>query len=128
MDVYEATLTRDQALEEAARCLSCHLRALLEQPLLPPDPWRPFEPELAEEVPAAEGVLVLADQSRKTVKIMGAEDIKSALSGLLDDGFEAAFCRWELDPMFTKRESELIQFHLQAFGEMPGGSELDDLF
>jgi hypothetical protein len=32
--------------------------------------------------------------------------------------------------MYTKRESELIQQHLQQYGELPGGGDddLDDLF
>ena len=37
----------------------------------------------------------------------------------------ACYFVWETDPVYTKRESELIQ----QYGQMPGaGSELDDLY
>ena len=35
----------------------------------------------------------------------------------------------QVDPTCTKLESELIQQHLQEFGELPSGDDdLDDLF
>ncbi len=41
----------------------------------------------------------------------------------------ARFFVWEADPMYTKRESELIQQFLQQHGQLPGaGGELDDLY
>ena len=47
-------------------------------------------------------------------------------------GTEAGFFLWEEDRMYTKRESELIQQHLQKYGELPGsgldGDDLDELF
>jgi NADPH-dependent glutamate synthase beta subunit-like oxidoreductase/Pyruvate/2-oxoacid:ferredoxin oxidoreductase delta subunit len=126
--IYQATLTRDQAMEEAARCLRCHLRASLAPAPLPPDPWQKFDRQLLEVVPSMEGVLILADEKRQTVKIAGAVDIHIELERMLGDGVKANFCRWELDPMFTKRESELLQAHLSAYGKMPEGGELDELF
>ncbi len=128
MDIFEATLEPDAAREEAFRCLRCHLRALLIKSPLPPDPWRRFNAELVEEIPASEGVIILADGARKTLKIVGSSDIKSAVRELVEDGFEADVCRWELDPMYTKRESELLQQHLQEHGEIPGADDMDDLF
>jgi len=128
MDVIEATLTAKEARDEADRCLRCHLRAMLMKAPLPPDPWCCFAPELLEEIPAVEGVVILADGARKTLKIMGSADINAAVGELLNDGFEAAVCRWELDPMYTKRESELLQAYLQEHGELPGTDDLDDLF
>ena len=62
------------------------------------------------------------------MKIVGSSDIKSAVRELVEDGFEADVCRWELDPMYTKRESELLQQHLQEHGEIPGADDMDDLF
>jgi hypothetical protein len=125
---YQFTLARSQALEEAARCLRCHLRASLRKAPLPPDPWKPFTDGIQIDIPESAGVMVLSDENRRTVKIQGADNLRQTFTKLLSDGARAAFCRWELDPMFTKRESELIQAHLQAFGKMPGGDELDDLF
>ena len=128
MEVFEATLDTEAAREEAARCLRCHLRASMLKSPLPPDPWRPFELTVLEEIPSSEGVIILADEERKTLKIAGASDINQAASDLLNEGFQAAVCRWELDPMYTKRESELLQQYLQEHGEMPGTDDLDDLF
>jgi len=126
--IYQATLTREQAMEEAARCLRCHLRASLAPAPLPPDPWQKFDRRLLDVVPSLEGVLILADEKRQTIKIAGTVDIHVALERMLGDGVKANFCRWELDPMFTRRESELLQAHLRAYGKMPGSDELDDLF
>ncbi|MFH0765056.1 MAG: FAD-dependent oxidoreductase [Calditrichota bacterium] len=125
---YEQTLTPDQAREEAARCLRCHLRAMLIKAPLPPDLWRPFQESLRMEIPSKEGVLILADQAKKTIQISGSANLNMTFRDLLTNLPNAVFCRWELDPMFTKRESELIGAHLAAHGEMPGGGELDDLF
>ena len=45
---------------------------------------------------------------------------------------KAAYFSFEPDPMYSKREGELIQQFLQAFGKMPegdgGGDDMDDLF
>ena len=35
---------------------------------------------------------------------------------------------YEEDPMYTSRESQLIQRHVAQHGAMPGGDEMDDLF
>ena len=42
----------------------------------------------------------------------------------------ARFFLWEPERMYTKRENELIQQHLQRYGLVPGGGmdELDRLF
>jgi hypothetical protein len=43
---------------------------------------------------------------------------------------KAKFIAFEVEPMYTKRESELLQMYMQQFGKLPGGGddELDDLF
>ncbi|NQT33701.1 FAD-dependent oxidoreductase [bacterium] len=127
-DVFESVLTSEQAHAEAERCLHCQLRAALLKSPLPPDPWHSLTPEILEKIPDAEGVVILADEEHKTLKIVGAMNINAILGELLNDGYEAALCRWELDPMYTKRESELLQAYLQAFGELPGSDDMDDLF
>ena len=128
MEVFESTLTPEQAHSEAERCLHCQLRAALLKSPLPPDPWHSFSPEILEKIPDAEGVVILADEEHKTLKIVGAMNINAIIGELLDDGYEAALCRWELDPMYTKRESEMLQAYLQAYGELPGSDDMDDLF
>ena len=128
MTPFVRTLTPEQALSEAGRCLRCHLRARITPPVLPPDPWQKFGADLLDKIPPIEGVIILADGQKKTLKIAGAPNMQRAFDELLHDGIAAEFCHWEADPMFTKRESELIQAHLQAFGEIPGAGDLDDLF
>jgi NADPH-dependent glutamate synthase beta subunit-like oxidoreductase/NAD-dependent dihydropyrimidine dehydrogenase PreA subunit len=128
MEPYEATYTSEQARLEASRCLRCHLRARITPSPLPPDPWIKFSYDSLDAVPTTEGVLLLADSSRKITRINGSSNLRNALEDALRDRAEASYCRWELDPMFTKRESELLQAHLKEFGSMPGGGDLDDLF
>lgn len=128
MQPFISGMTADQARSEAARCLKCHLRATLAKAYFPPDPWNVFEPDLASKAPPVEGVLIFADDAKQTIRITGSPNLHKTLTECFDDGVKAAFCRWEVDPMFTKRESELIQAHLQTHGAMPGGDDLDDLF
>lgn len=82
------------------------------------------------QVPAVEGVLILADAGKKATVIKGTENIQAGLLEKIEAGTEARFFLWEEDRMYTKRESELIQQHLKQYGELPGGGddELDDLF
>jgi len=82
------------------------------------------------EVPAEPGAFQLLDGGGKVVAVVGAPDLKEALTSHLDREEEAAYFIYQLDPMYTKLESELLQRILQEQGEMPGGSldELDDLF
>ena len=83
-----------------------------------------------DQVPAVEGVFILADGDKKPVAIKGVANIQAGLLEKLASAAEAGFFLWEEDRMYTKRESELIQQHLKQYGELPGGGddELDDLF
>jgi len=128
MSPFIPTMTPEEALSEARRCLRCHLRARITPSVLPPDPWQRYEADLLSTIPHAEGVMILADDQKKTIRIVGSPDLNQAFQAFLNEDLTAEYCHWEIDPMFTKRESELIQAHLQAFGEMPGSGDLDDLF
>ncbi|KUK52289.1 MAG: Putative dehydrogenase [Desulfotomaculum sp. 46_296] len=46
----------------------------------------------------------------------------------MEDGSNAQFFIYEEEPMYTKRESELLQMYLQEHGKLPSGSDDDDLF
>jgi hypothetical protein len=96
----------------------------------PPEEWLALDKSNVELAPNVEGVFVLADQGKKPCLIKGTENIRVGLLEALDARADAAFFMWEEDRMYTKRESELIQKHLQQHGELPGGGddELDDLF
>ena len=128
--VIEGSLSAGQAREEALRCLRCHLRALITPVFLPPDKWRLLNREAFEDVPTVEGVFSLADSSKQPFKIAGMADIRAGLEAEAEIQPEGTLFCWEEDKMYSKRESELIQQHLQEYGEMPSGGEdeLDDLF
>lgn len=128
--VIEETYSELDAAIEAQRCLNCHLRAAIVPPLMPPDKWQPLKLDVIAKVPVVEGVYQIADAAKKVTKIAGTVDIRAALGEELEAQSEGALFCWEEDKMYSKRESELIQRHLQAFGEMPGGGadDLDDLF
>ena len=73
----------------------------------------------------------MLNNEKKVIRISGTANIRQSLKECLEDPGNAEWFGWEEDPMYTKRESELIQQYLQEFGEMPGGGgddDLDDLF
>ncbi|MFH1313659.1 MAG: FAD-dependent oxidoreductase [Candidatus Eisenbacteria bacterium] len=128
----ERTLTADEARSEAARCLNCHLRLEITGITLPPRVELLFEltPESVESAPETEGVFQLYDAEKKVISITGVMNLKESLTEVLEENDTARFFTLEQDPMYTKRESELIQQYLKEHGELPGGGEddLDDLF
>lgn len=121
---------KEEVLLEASRCLQCDLRLRISSPILPPDPWLEIAEVRSSEIPEGAGVYQLADENKKVISIKGVDNLRQALPGALESAASAEYYMWEEDPMFTKRESELIQRHLKQFGEMPGMGEedLDDLF
>jgi len=128
--VIEKTFALDGAQQEASRCLRCNLRAHITPVILPPDKWQLLSRESLTAIPRAEGVYEIAGTDRKPIKIAGVPDLRAALESECEgQGDGRLFC-WEEDRMYSKRESELIQQHLQQYGQMPGGGagELDDLF
>lgn len=126
----EETYSPNDAVTEARRCLQCDLRLTMTPPALPPERWLAFDLSNVDQVPAVEGVYILADADKKPSAIKGTENIRSGLLEELESAAGACFFLWEEDRMYTKRESELIQQHLNQYGELPGGGddELDDLF
>ncbi|UCC79616.1 MAG: FAD-dependent oxidoreductase, partial [Candidatus Zixiibacteriota bacterium] len=129
--VIEETLEETVARLEAGRCLQCHLRQQITPVILPPELWLSLDMENVEKAPETEGVFQLLDAEKKVIKIKGTANLKHDLLESLENPGNAVYFEWEEDPMYTKRESELIQQYLQQYGEMPGGGaddDLDDLF
>ncbi len=125
----EKTYEERQAAAEAGRCLQCDLRLNISHNPLPPEKFLAFSAENFEQVESKEGVIQLLNSDKEVKLIRGAADIRSVLQELSDEGNEAAYFCYEYDPMYTKRESELIQQHLQKHGALPdSGGDLDDLF
>lgn len=128
----EAALGYDSAAaaREASRCLQCDLRLHIGSNPPPPGNRLPFIRESIEQVPRSEGVYRLMDAEGKVLTIKGTADLRQELLRELEDNEKAAMFDFEEDKMYSKRESELIQRHLQEYGEMPCGidGDLDDLF
>jgi hypothetical protein len=79
-------------------------------------------------------VFQLLDSEKNILVIKGTQDVKAGLLEALENAENSKFFSYEEDPMYSKRESELIQVYLQKHGCMPpgdgsaGGDDLDDLF
>lgn len=99
--------------------------------VLPPVGRQAFCAAAVDNAPAAAGVFRLLDEEGRTLLIRGVPDLKRGLAEVLSDKTwrGASFMQFELAPMFTQRESELLARHAQEHGGLPGGNTLDnDLF
>lgn len=118
-----------QAREEASRCLRCDLRLEISPVTLPPERWLPFDADNVEAVPEIEGVFQLLDEEKKVIYIKGTTKLRQDLEEQLLTRERARYFTYEEDPMYTKRESELLQKFLGQHGRLPeGNDELEDLF
>ncbi len=125
----EETFKEEAATAEARRCLQCHLRQMITPDILPPEKWLPLKKETVDSITETEGVFQLLNSEKKVIQITGTANIKKDLSECLENPGDVVYFIYEEDPMYTKRESELIQQYLQEHGELPSGGELnDDLF
>ncbi len=71
----------------------------------------------------------LLDEKKRIIYIAGTPNLKQALKEQLYSNQKARFFIYEEDPMYTKRESELIQRFLQKHGHLPPQNEdVEDLF
>ena len=79
--------------------------------------------KITEYLPKGEGAELF-------LTIKGTANLRQALLAAMQDNTNAVLFEYEEDKLYSRRESELIQRHLQERGEMPGGAEgdLDDLF
>ncbi|MDY6863028.1 MAG: FAD-dependent oxidoreductase, partial [Thermodesulfobacteriota bacterium] len=127
----EQVYNEEAALKEAKRCLQCDLRLLISEVALPPEHYLEFNSENVSKVPEVAGVYQLLDETKKPIVIKGSMNIREDIDRELEENENVTWFEWEADEMYTKRESELIQQHLQKYGEMPSGGgadDLDDLF
>ncbi len=123
------SMTQEEALDEAGRCLGCDLRFLIKSPCLPPEQWFVLEDDQIEILPDREGVYVLYDDKKEVYHIAGVESLREALKTELEKGVSASYFSYEEDEMFTSRERQLIQQYMKQHGKMPpGGDEMDELF
>jgi formate dehydrogenase beta subunit len=126
---FELSYEEDVARKESSRCLKCDLRLILRHNPPPPANYIKFDEFNIETVPAEEGVIQLLNDKKEIYHIKGSDNMKEVLMEKLNSGENAAYFIFEADPMFTKRESELLQQYLQKHGKLPdSGDDLDDLY
>jgi NADPH-dependent glutamate synthase beta subunit-like oxidoreductase len=126
---FELTYEEESAVKEGSRCLRCDLRLNFRRNPLPPEKYLKFTVVNIEKVPSKEGVIQLLDENKVVYQIKGTDNMKDTLLEKLNNNQKADYFVYEADPMFTKRESELLQQYLQKHGKMPdSGDDLDDLF
>ena len=71
----------------------------------------------------------MLNSGKEVFLIKGTDNMQKTLLEFYNDGKEAKYFIHEFDPLFSKRESELVQQYLQKHGKMPdSGDGLDDLF
>jgi hypothetical protein len=123
------------AQNEARRCLQCDMRLTISPVIFPPETSLKghvqeleFNESNIKNAPAKEGVYILMDENKNTIAIKGAINLQESLLEQASNP-KAKYFQYEIDPMFTKKESELIQQYLQKHGKLPsGGDELEDLY
>lgn len=128
-DLIQLGYREEQARKEASRCLRCDLRFRLSSVIFPPEKRLEFNPEVVNQAPDSEGAFQLLDEGKNIIYIAGTPNLKKALQEQLSSNQKARYFSYEEDPMYTKRESELIQQFLQKHGHLPpGNEEVEDLF
>jgi thioredoxin reductase len=120
----------EMAVEEATRCLRCDLRLHISPVILPPERWLELTKENIQTIPETEGALQVLDENKHIIYIQGTANLREALDVQIMNNPKARYFGYEEDPMYTKKESELLQQFMQEFGRMPEGNEDldDDLF
>lgn len=123
----ELGLEPPQALKEAQRCLRCDLRLTISAVRLPPEKWLRFEAKTIDGLPEAEGVFQLLNEGKEIIYIAGTANLRQTLQEQLGTKDKACYFTYEEHPMYTMRESELLQKFLQEHGSLPEGNQ-EDLF
>jgi len=99
--------------------------------VLPPSDRRLRLPEDLGKLPSSPGVFTLLDDSGEVVQIKGVIDLRSgvaeAVEGIVSDA--PSWVQFEVEPLYTQRETELLARYVRDQGHLPGGNDLgDDLF
>ena len=126
----ELGFNENLALEEANRCLRCDLRFEISPVVFPPQKWLELTDENIQTVPELEGAIQVLNENQEIILIQGTANLRLALEEQLKSNTKACYFNYYEDPMYTKRESELLQQFMQEFGRFPEGNEDldDDLF
>ncbi len=127
--VVELGLDEEEAVKEAKRCFRCDLRLKISPVSLPPEKWLDFNQQNVSIAPETSGVFQLLNEKKTIIYVAGTPNLRQALEEKLKTVEKARYFGYEENPMYTMRESELIQKFLKEHGKMPElNEELFDLF
>jgi excinuclease UvrABC nuclease subunit len=88
-----------------------------------------YTAENLAKVPERPGVYQLLDGQKGVIYIKGAINLRMELEEQLQINERARYFAYEENPLYSKRESEMLQQYCARHGEMPAvNRELDDLF
>jgi predicted molibdopterin-dependent oxidoreductase YjgC len=99
--------------------------------VLPPDERRLRIPEDLTALPSAPGVFTLFDAAGEVLRIAGVADLASGVAYALDEpaAGAATWFRFEGEPLYTQRETELLGQYTRDHGHLPAGNDLgEELF
>jgi formate hydrogenlyase subunit 6/NADH:ubiquinone oxidoreductase subunit I len=106
-------------------------RPSFHKPTLAPQQQRLIEctRENLTQVPETGGVYQLLDGNQNVIYIKGAMNLRKELEEQLQINEQVRYFVYEENPLYSMRESELLQHYLALHGEMPElNQEIDDLF
>jgi predicted molibdopterin-dependent oxidoreductase YjgC len=107
----------------------CGEKLTLSGVMMPPLPYLDFAEKIVDEVPEEEGVIQIFDTQTDLIYIAGASNMRKELKACLKTADGARYFIYEKDAMFTQRQNELIQHHIDTYGKQPRiNEEIDDLF
>ncbi len=101
-------------------------RSTLRMPVLPPEERLLYRDEVLAGVPAKAGVFRLYSPSGERLLISGVTDLAQGLKDAAGGAFGAEIHSFdfEVEPMYTQRESEYLVRHLREHGRMPRGNDV----
>jgi ferredoxin len=102
-----------------------------EAPVLPPRTRMLALPAGLAALPRGAGLFRLLDQSEQVLRISGVADLRAGVDAALGEpgGERAAFLQFELEPLYTQRETEALAQYVREHSHLPSGNDLgDDLF
>ena len=106
-------------------------RPSLHKPTLAPQQQKSLEltRENLAQVPETGGVYQLLNGKQNVIYIKGTMNLKKELAEQLAMNKQARYFVYEENPLYSKRESEILQQYLARYGKMPAlNQEIDDLF
>jgi predicted molibdopterin-dependent oxidoreductase YjgC len=98
----------------------------LPRQVLPTESQRFRLAEALTVLPAEPGVFTLFDEAQGVMQITGVADLRHGVAAAFQSPAAAAWVSFEVEPLYTQRETELLARHVREHGQLPPGNDLDD--